>query len=97
MLDPEQLQIFTDSMEWQLIKSVNFMKSPRRSIEKKSSKLNIEFGNYPMKPWINAKDNEGQTSYLVEQVKRTNFFLPPKPKEDMFVLKFSDVTNKTIP
>ena len=25
-----------------------------------------------------------------------NFFLPPKPKEDMFVIKFSDGANKTV-
>lgn len=60
MLDPEQLQVFTDSMEWQLIKSVDFRNSPRRSMGKKSSKLNIELGNYPLKPWINSKDNPGQ-------------------------------------
>lgn len=63
-------------------------------MQKKSSKMNIEFGNYPMKPWINPKDNEGQSTFTVNQVNRMNFFLPPKGKEDLFIIKFGQTEPK---
>ena len=57
---------------------------------KRSSKLNIDFGNYPMKPWINSKNNEGQIQHKVEDVARMNFFLPPKGKDDLFIIRFGN-------
>ena len=96
MLDPDQLQIFRDSIEWSLIKSVDGKLSPRKSLMKNSiggtssaSNLNFELGNYPMKPWINSKDNPDQTNYRVDQVKLQTFFLPPRPKDDLFVVKYA--------
>jgi hypothetical protein len=57
ILDQDQLQIFRDSMEWNLIRTTS------------SSHLAFELGNYPMKPWINTEDNPNQANFKVEQVK----------------------------
>ena len=76
MLDQEQLQMFRDAMEWNLIRQVDDKLSPRKSLMKRSlgstasnSHLTFELGNYPMKPWINAEDNPNQANFKVEQVK----------------------------
>ena len=61
MLDPDQLQIFRDSLEKGLIKHVDRGISPRRSIMKNSASkpANFDFGSYPLKPWLNKKNNPG--------------------------------------
>jgi hypothetical protein len=40
-----------------------------------------------MKPWMNEYDNPGQVEHKVEVVKLHEFFLPPRPKDDLFVVK----------
>lgn len=42
-----------------------------------------------MKPWINSEDNPNQVNFKVEKVKLQDFFLPPRPKDDLFVVKLA--------
>lgn len=104
MLDPDQLQIFRDTIDQQLIKAVESGLSPRRpshfmrsnasgsTLSNAGRGVNIDFGNYPLKPWINKKDNPNQTTMKVADVKKQHFFLPPKSKEELFVVKTGDTT-----
>ena len=46
----------------------------------------FDFGNYPMTPWMNDKDNPGQKTMKVEDVKKKGIFLTPKPRDDLFVV-----------
>ena len=66
MLDADQLELFRDSIEWSLVKTVEAGISPRRpprrvsnNSSSSSNAVNFELGNYPLKPWINKKDNPG--------------------------------------
>lgn len=99
MLDPEQLNIFRDSMEKQLIKAVDAGISPRRQITRNQNKpLNMDFGNYPMKPWINKLDNPNQVMMKSGDVKTQNFFLPPRPRDDdLFILRLANDSYELTP
>ncbi len=96
MLDPEQLQVFRDSLERGLIKNVESGISPRRSILKNtpSKPSTFEMGSYPMKPWLNKINNPGQKTMLVENVAKHSFFHPPKTRDDLIVVKHSDRSDK---
>ena len=74
MFDPDQLQKFKDSLDRNLMKQVDAGISPRRSVLRASpggrtsslsKPTNFDFGNYPMTPWINDKDNPGQKTMKV--------------------------------
>jgi hypothetical protein len=51
-------------------------------------------GNYPLKPWINKKDNPGQLQMRKQDVDKQSFFLPPRIKDDLIVVKFSQTEPK---
>jgi hypothetical protein len=86
------------------MKQVDAGISPRRSVLRaspggRSSTLskptNFDFGNYPMTPWLNDKDNPGQKTMKVEDVRKRGFIFQPKPKEDFFVIPLSYKTPST--
>jgi len=58
----------------------------RSSLSSMNRPTNFDFGNYPMTPWINEKDNPGQKTMKVADVKKKSFILAPKPREDMFII-----------
>jgi hypothetical protein len=42
-----------------------------------------------MTPWINDKDNPGQKTMKVEEVRKRPYIPAPKNKEDLFVIHIS--------
>jgi hypothetical protein len=101
MLDPDQLQRFRESLDRNLMKHVDAGISPRRSVLRSSpggrgstiaKPTNFDLGNYPMTPWINDKDNPGQTTMKGDEVRKRPFIRPPNPREDLFVIHLSKTT-----
>jgi hypothetical protein len=101
MLDPDQLQRFRESLDKNLMRHVDAGISPRRSVMRSSpggrgsvlaKPTTFDFGNYPMTPWINDKDNPGQTTMKLEEVRKRAFIPPPKSRDDLFVVHLTKTT-----
>ena len=100
MLDPDQLQRFRESLDKNLMRHVDAGISPRRSLMRSpggrgsvlSKPTTFDFGNYPMTPWINDKDNPGQTTMKAEAVRKLAFIRPPKTRDDLFVVHLTKTT-----
>jgi hypothetical protein len=45
-----------------------------------------------MTPWINDKDNPGQNTMKIEEVRKRAFIPPPKSRDDLFVVHLTKST-----
>lgn len=77
--------MFTRTLQFR--KTLN-VKKPIDSDEALTSCFDFDLGPYPLTPWLNEKTNDQR----LRDLKRFNFFLPPKPngRENIFVVTYGE-------
>ena len=83
MIEPQQLKIFEENLKNSLVKTQEnaFIHKSRN----KKEDLLIDFGQYPMIPWMKPKDTEKF---------RGLYFIAPQNKDDLLVVKNADCTTQ---
>lgn len=91
MFDSVQMHILKENIEKKLTYTLEARKTqqfnmPIEADERISECFEFDLGHYPLTPWLNKSDDP-----LLRDLKRYNFFLPPKAnKDELFIVSMGE-------